>query len=293
MALKDLRLGQLSKIFLDGTPLPLASSLLPGRCWLNFELLIHLHLHSRFQKNIPRKRPPARHKSFSKNSFLGLIDSLEKVVDSLNIGRKKSIWADYYAQTNYSDKSFSFKKEIVSGFLAKTKSEVVWDLGANVGIFSEIACRKGAVTISFDSDPLAVERNFLQAQEKKLGNYLPLVMDISNPSGGVGWDTRERFSLENRGPADTLLVLALVHHLAISNNIPLIKIAAFFRKLCKSLIIEFVSKNDSQVKGLLSHRKDIFQDYDQKNFETAFKKYFTIQNKEKIPDSERTVYLMG
>ncbi len=118
-------------------------------------------------------------------------------------------------------------------------------------------------------------------------------MDISNPSGGLGWDTRARFSLENRGTADALLALALVHHLAISNNIPLIKIAAFFRKLCKSLIIEFVSKKDSQVKGLLSLRKDIFNDYDQEKFENAFKKYFTIQNKEKIPDTERTIYLMG
>lgn len=88
------------------------------------------------------------------------------------------------------------------------------------------------------------------------------------------------------------MALALIHHLAISNNLPLNKIADFFRETSESLIIEFVPKEDSQVQKLLSTRKDIFPDYDEEHFIKAFEESFTILQKEKISDSERTLFLM-
>ena len=99
-------------------------------------------------------------------------------------------------------------------------------------------------------------------------------------------------SLAERGPVDAVVALALIHHLAISNNVPLIKIAQFFSNLCNWLIIEFVPKDDSQVQRLLSTRKDIFDEYTQEHFEAAFKHYFSIQFSKAIKNSERTLYLM-
>jgi len=99
-------------------------------------------------------------------------------------------------------------------------------------------------------------------------------------------------SLLERGSADTVFALALIHHLAISNNLPFDKIAHFFEKICNSLIIEFVHKKDSQVQRLLSTREDIFFNYNQQVFECAFKKYFSIQDCIKIKDSQRLLYLM-
>jgi len=95
-----------------------------------------------------------------------------------------------------------------------------------------------------------------------------------------------------RGNADTVFALALIHHLSISNNLPLNRIARFFSRICKSLIIEFIPKSDSQVLRLLSTREDIFPDYTQQVFESEFKKYFLIQNSIRIRDSKRTLYLM-
>jgi hypothetical protein len=99
-------------------------------------------------------------------------------------------------------------------------------------------------------------------------------------------------SLEERGPSDAVLALALMHHLAISNNLPFTRIAEFLQKICNSLIIEFVPKGDSQVQRLLSTREDIFPDYNKDAFEAEFSKYFTIQKHVNIKDSERSVYLM-
>ena len=61
-------------------------------------------------------------------------------------------------------------------------------------------------------------------------DILPLVLDLTNPSPGIGWENQERMSLIERGPADSAMALALIHHLAISNNLPFSKIAQFLSR---------------------------------------------------------------
>lgn len=100
-------------------------------------------------------------------------------------------------------------------------------------------------------------------------------------------------SLIARGPVDTVMALAIIHHLAISNNLPFDKIFQLFNRICrKSLIIEFIPKQDSKVQELLLNREDIFHNYNQNSFEVECKKYFTIKNVVKIKGSERMIYFM-
>jgi hypothetical protein len=99
-------------------------------------------------------------------------------------------------------------------------------------------------------------------------------------------------SFGQRPHPDTILALALVHHLAISNNLPLRNIAEFFSTLCENLIIEFVPKTDSQVMKLLESRADIFTGYDEENFRKEFSVFFTIIVSEKIRESERVLFRM-
>jgi len=223
---------------------------------------------------------------------MGLIDNLESATRKMDWKAKGTEWADYYEDTNYSIDAINHKKKIVADFLDKTNPGIVWDIGANDGLFSRIASDKKMLTISFDIDPAAVQKNYLQSVKNNEEYILPLLLDLTNPSPGIGWENTERISLMHRGPADTAFSLALIHHLAISNNLPIGKIAYFFSQVCKSLIIEFVPKDDSQVQKLLSTREDIFPDYTQQDFEIEFKKYFTINNVENINDSKRTIYLM-
>ena len=159
-------------------------------------------------------------------------------------------------------------------------------------MFSRIASDKGIETISFDIDPAAVEINYLECVKKGEAHILPLVLDLTNPSPSIGWQNQERLSFLERGPTDALLALALVHHLAISNNVPLAMIAEFLCTICNSLIIEFVPKTDSQVQRLLSTREDIFTNYTQQAFEQEFGRYFRIKGSMRIRDSERIIYLM-
>jgi ribosomal protein L11 methylase PrmA len=181
----------------------------------------------------------------------------------------------------------------VQSFLASAAPRTVWDLGANTGVFSRIASQAGADTVAFDIDPAAVERNYRQARHEGGAQPLPLLLDLTNPSPGLGWAGSERDSLEARGPADCVMALALIHHIAISNNVPLANIARYLSRLGRKLVIEFVPKADSQVRRLLASREDIFGNYDQAGFEAAFSQYFTIQRSEPVEGSERRLYLMS
>ncbi|MFA5874262.1 MAG: hypothetical protein WC832_09865, partial [Anaerolineales bacterium] len=201
-------------------------------------------------------------------------------------------WADYYAANNYTDFAFEHKKVLVGDWLLKIAPKTIWDLGANAGIFSRIAAETGAYVISSDIDPAAVELNYRQVKESNEQNLLPLVLDLTNPSPSIGWQNRERDSFLQRGPVDAVLALALVHHLAISNNVPLERVAEFFAGCGEWLIVEFVPKSDSQVQKLLRSRVDIFSEYTRTGFESVFGQWYTIQSSSAVRDSERWLYLM-
>jgi hypothetical protein len=292
MSYKDVRLSQLLRVYIDGIPLDLASSLLPLRTRLMFPLLSHLHLHAQSQKHFADKPVKVGRHKVSRLAFLGILDSLESAVRKLQWRATATEWADYYQDTNYSAKAFEDKKSAVAQFLDRAKPKTVWDLGANVGIFSHLASQRGMQTIAIDGDAAAVERLYLDCKAKGETKILPLLVDLTNPTPAIGWENRERMTLAERGPADTVLALALLHHLAIGNNLPFIKVANFLRDICRSLIVEFIPKDDSQVRRLLQTREDIFPDYTKQAFEREFGRYFKIEARLPIRDSKRTLYLM-
>ena len=294
MSCRDVRLHQLLRIYIDGVPLDLASNLLPGRTRFNLGLLSHIHLHAKAQTRYADRSVSTEKRKMSRLSLLGLLDSLKQTVQRLSWEPKGTEWHNYYNITNYSESAFRHKAQLVEEMMASLDPTraLVWDLGANTGVFSQIAARQGATTISFDIDPAAVEKNYREALAKGETHVVPLVLDLTNPSPGIGWEHRERASLIERGPADVALALALIHHLAISNNLPFEKIADFFHQICHTLIIEFVPKNDSQVQKLLASREDIFVNYDQATFERVFRNFFDIERQEPIQDTERTLYKM-
>jgi len=287
MSHKDIRLNQLLRIYLDGIPLDLASKLLPLKTRFMFSILTHIHAHAKSQKHFEGKKIKVSNRKLSKNSFIGIIESLYSGIKKLNWTPEGTEWDD-----DYSDKAFEQKKQIISSFLDKIRPNQVWDLSAKTGEFSRISSNKSIDTISFDIDPAAVEKNYLEVIKKQEKCLLPLILDLTNPTPSIGWNNEERTSFVSRGPVDLILALSLIQNLAISNNLPFYKIVEFLQKNCTSLIIEFIPKTDSQVQQLLASREDIFDSYDRENFENEFKKKFNIIGKSKLENSERILYFM-
>lgn len=291
MSLKDVRLGQLMRVFIDGIPVDLASRLLPFRSRFRLSLLVHIHLHASAQRRYA-SRSAAPKGRVSRTGLLGIVESLESAVRGLDWQSRNTEWADYYEDTNYSADALEAKKRLVRQFLDQARPATVWDFGANTGAFSRLASDRGVFTVAFDFDPAAVERNYRGCGARGEKHLLPLILDLTNPSPGIGWENRERSPLQERGTADTVMALALIHHLAISNNLPFDRIASFLGRCGRSLIIEFVPKTDSQVRRLLATRKDVFPDYTQERFEQVFSGFFDIVSRCPVSGSERWLYLM-
>ena len=292
MAIKDVRLSQLLRVYIDGVPLDLASGLLPWKTRFNFGLLTHIHLHAGAQKRYSGEEVKSRGGTMSKQAMIGLIDSLASTIRKLNWNPGGTEWGNYYDIINYSDAAFEHKKQLVNEWTTRIKPALAWDLGGNTGVFSRVVTAAGSYVVSFDIDPTAVEQNYRQVKSEKTENLLPLLLDLTNPSPAIGWANRERDSFNARGPADMLLALAVIHHLSISNNVPLPQLADFFAETGRWLVIEFVPKSDSQAKKLLASREDIFPNYTRQGFEASFCSRFRIHEAVEVRESDRVLYLM-
>ncbi|MEX2532305.1 MAG: SAM-dependent methyltransferase [Gemmatimonadota bacterium] len=291
----DPRLSGLLRSTLDGVPLDMASRMLPRRTWANLGDLMHIHLHARsIRRHAGAAAPDAGRTRASARGIRGIVEHLLSHVEGTAMRRVPSVWEDYEASHSYEQAARTAKLDFVSGWVQARRPSVVWDLGANTGVFSRVAAQGAGYVVSLDFDANAVEQNFSRVSHDsdEDGKVLPLCMNLMNPSPDLGWGLAERKSLTARGPADLCLALALVHHLAISGNVPLPMVAAQFAEWGRSLIVEWVPKSDAMVQRLLASRVDVFDEYTEEGFQQAFSSRFHIVEREPVPESERVLYAM-
>lgn len=295
MAFTDARLNQLLQAHLDGIPLELAAALLPLRTRLHPGLLIHLHLHAAAQQRLARASGAPRRGTWPPRAMAAFIEQLEALIRSLRWAPRRTVWSEYYASGPHERSALQEKEQQVEQLLsaAAPAPQSVWDLGANTGHFSRLASRRGILTVSMDADPSCVEQNFLETVREGESQLLPLRMDLCNPSPALGWESRERLSLIERGPADLVLALALIHHLVVGNNLSLEQLAGFFSRLSRRwLVIEFIPGDDPQMQQLVSTRQGSLDGYTQEAFEAAFGQPFAMARAIPLAATERTLYLM-
>lgn len=296
MSKVDLRMNRLFKADVNGVPLQLCSRALSWKTYFSFGLLVHIHLHAKSAVKDLRilaeqgQAPKTAGRKLPKNAVLGLVDSLRRTIEALEPAEQKTLWGNYYSETNYAESALSEKFKLVKEWVLESSPARVWDLGANDGQFSRALAPHVQQVLALDFDERAINSCHLKNQQARIGNVLPLIFDLTNPSPGIGWQNQERVRLEERGAADVVIALALIHHLAITANIPLPLIAKYLRSVAPTLIIEFVPKNDSQVMGMLSLREDIYPNYNLDEFERVFSIHYDLVKKTPIPGTQRALY---
>ena len=274
----------------EGIPLEITKSLLPLKSKFNLHVYMHVWLQSKVAANAKNDTTSTNNFSFKKLEVL--ITGLQEFIKSLSVKNDKSTWDDYYTDTILGNQYLLQKKSLVADFCEQISFNTVIDLGANDGYFSWLLKDKATNIISVDFDSNCVNELYKKTRKEKVKNINPLVATLNTPSPSIGWANAERTSLTTRLKADLVLALALVHHLAIRNNVPLIKIAEWFAGMGKYLLVEFVPKTDEKVKKLLLNRTDIFSGYYFENFKNAFGTYYNIINEERVGDTERVLFLM-
>ena len=207
---------------------------------------------------------------------------------------RDSRWSKYPESAgHYSGEDHSRKQAFVREALLRARPQHVLDLGANTGVYSRIAAEAGADVIGWDTDLGATERNWKLAAEKRL-SIQPLLADPARPSPAVGWRNREWLSLLDRaqGRFDCVMMLGLIHHLLIADQIPLSEVVALARDLTtRWAIVEWVPATDPRFAELVRGRDDLYGHLDEALFLAAIQPHFTIAAQERLKNG-RTLFLL-
>lgn len=278
---------------MDGIPVEHLANALPLRAKLSWNVLKHVVLHALLEKASAKGTPAAAagQVRLPLAAFRRVLSGLRDWVARLQPkDRQASVWQDYAQANSYSADEARKKAQFVREFAAATKPALLWDLGCNSGDYSKAALEAGAaLSIGFDFDIGALEAAYLRAKAENL-NLLPLHLDATNPSPSQGWAQHERKGMRERAPADAILALAFVHHLAVAKNVPLDYVVDWLTGLARSGIIEFVQKDDPMVRELLRLRADIFSEYSEENFERALRARARIARVEQVSAAGRKLY---
>lgn len=285
----DQRCLDLLKSDINGIALDFASNLLPWYTFFIPQVLLHIHLHAKFDQRYSTDKTCSLPKDIPISRLKTLLDGIIGQLETLTAPQNKTLWQNYYSNTNYSNKSFEFKKLAVEDFCSRHPSKLTFDIGANIGVFSSIAAKYADWVISADIDSAAVEELY-KLSKKEFFNIVPVRLDLFNPTAGYGLHNQERSSFFSRCQGvDCCIALALIHHLRVSGNWQITDIVKLFCGTGKNILVEFVPLEDEQMRQLIRGRETIYQDWTLENVVSHFAKEFSIIKTTKLPDSGRVL----
>jgi SAM-dependent methyltransferase len=255
-------------------------------------VLKHVHLHDAVQSRNAKTstgavRAELRDAGFNRELVLATVRALEKLVGKLEWRPPASHWTAYQQTCTYSDEDRAVKAE----FVEKAAAGMVLDLGANDGTYSRIAAKKASYVVAVESDAAVVDELYRKLRADGETRILPLVMDLADPSPGIGWRGRERAPFAERADADLVLALAVIHHLAIGRNVPLPEVVDALAGLGRRVVVEFVEPDDPMARRLLANKPEgLFPDYRRDAFEKLLAERFTVEHRQELPSGTRTLY---
>lgn len=270
------------------------SHLLPWRSRFSWNILTHVFVQARLQSasgSADKAAQRAKTRKLAKIGFEQILHTLQRWISKLEPRKSgATVWQNYANDNSYVDNETERKRDFVTEFIRSVEPELVFDIGCNTGDYSILALESGARrAVGLDFDHGALDYAFRRARELDV-DFLPLHLDAANPSPSQGWMQKERQGLMQRARGDGVLALAVVHHLAISKNLPLPEILDWIIEIAPQGVIEFVPKSDPMVQRLLSLREDIFPDYNEESFRDSIAARARVVNSSMVSSSGRALY---
>ena len=210
--------------------------------------------------------------------------------------RRDSNWSGYReSRGHYSGEQAGAKEAFVEAALQSARPRRVLDVGCNTGHFSEMAATSGASVVSIDLDPVVAGRLWRRSRQARL-DILPLVVDLSRPTAATGWRNSEcpSFLDRARGSFDLVLMLAVIHHMLVTERIPLPEILSQVAELTTALaVVEYVGPGDPMFRRLTRGRDHLHRDLTPEFFERECRRNFRIERIEPLAGTERRLYVLS
>ena len=253
-------------------------------------VILHAKLEERYSDK-PQQVKDEVKRVFKKELFVANVRKMRKLVQRLEWDPPKGVWTAYGERNSYTDDDARRKDDFVRQVATSRDWNLVWDIGANNGRYSRIAAEGARTVLAVDADQGPMELLYRDLREERNEQILTLTMNLADPSPGLGWRGVERRSLPDRGKPDLVLALALVHHVAISANVPIKEFIDWLASLDTALVIEFPTREDPMVKKLLAPKRDgLHPDYELGFFERTLKEAFEVERSERLESGTRVLY---
>ena len=211
-----------------------------------------------------------------------------------DVSRRESRWSGYMDHKSlYTATQFKEKEDFVAEALEIAKPRNLLDVGANEGHFSFIAAGQGASVVAIDSDPHVVGKIWRHASRRGL-DVLPLVVDLTHPTPAMGWRNQEcaSFLHRSRGGFDMVMMLAVIHHMLVTERVPLEDLLALISELTREYaLIEFVGPEDPMFQRIVRGREDLYEHLTKAAFEAAAASHFELVKSTQINGLHRWLYL--
>lgn len=237
---------------------------------------------------------PAASAEQAKFILKGLLASCARHLDALRPTEAVSKWSDYAeAKSLYSAEEFAAKEAFVADALALSRPRQVLDVGANAGHFSILAEKSGASVVAIDSDPAVVGAIWRKAHAGRL-DILPLVVDLTRPTPATGWRNQEGESFLDRakGGFDMVLMLAVIHHMLVTERVPLEDLLDLVAEITQDCtVIEYVAPDDPMFKRIVRGREALYSHLTRDRFEAAAARRFELVRSSQIGGLHRWIYL--
>jgi hypothetical protein len=281
---------------LDGIPPDQMARLFDGGAKLKRGVMTHITMHARLEERYGDRRRDVKQElkeaGFSRELVKANVRKMNKLVDGLHWDPPKGVWTEYGRVNTYTDEEAEAKAAFVRSVAAERRPALAWDLGCNDGRYSRIVADEGARVVAVDSDQGPVELLYRDLRAERDDRVLPLTMNLTDPSPGLGWNGAERRPLAARGRPDLVLCLALVHHVTITANVPMRAWLDWLAELGAPLVIEFPTREDPMVQRLLAAKKaGTHDDYGREAFERCLAEAFEVERSEPLASGTRVLHL--
>ena len=253
-------------------------------------VFLHARLEARYADRPDQVKQEVK-RVFKKELLVANVRKMRKLVERLEWDPPQGVWTAYGERNTYSDDDARRKDDFVREVAASRDWGLVWDIGANNGRYSRIAAEGARTVLAIDADEGPVELLYRDLRAEGNEQILALTMNLADPSPGLGWRGLERRALPERGRPDLVLALALIHHVAISANVPVREFIDWLASLGCALVIEFPTRDDPMVQKLLAPKREgLHPDYELSFFERCLAEAFEVERSERLESGTRVLY---
>lgn len=228
------------------------------------------------------------------HGLLRLLAGLRKRTRRAMTKGNASKWSKYQSTlTHYTEQESAQKRAWVQEVLAETQPARVLDIGANTGEFSALAAETGAQAVALERDAASAERLFRMSRERSL-SIQTIHADIARPTPAAGWENSESTALLPRleGQFELVLMLAVIHHLLLMEQIPLSAILALCHRLTlRHLVIEWVPVEDPMFQSLMRGRDELYGGLREDDLIAACAGLFNVLRRQPL-DNGRVLFLL-